>query len=472
MPLIPEWILHDASPEQISRLQGLARRAELTLDMKGTSGTVLTGAALAHAPLISVTPLQDGTGALRPDVTEVLHESGAGLVSEERAAEILANADRLISRTRGEVLLVTTVQQLAFELLRSTDPAVELEKYIAANEAVRFYKVEASDAFHTRDTLWRILTSMIENVTGIGMLDGAASLPPSTAPLGLSSFPAELLTVPLATRLQPLALGATTRRGAHVVGVYMGTGAVRNPYISTWPVAQSGLVFGGTGEGTYSSRFSKIPADWPLGMLNALASGANLLAEITSNPDLWTDDAGQLDIVERNIFVASIKLGLSALAEAASEWGSPGTLWAAYRALGILMGLWRDKGNDEVPLKLRQLLDPGLICGVAVPRLQPESYRHWVVDVVNHYEREISATMFPSLSLADGLERLEDTRNLVHGAGAARKNSRRSDRMKALAGARKGAPIIPDIANIWWTAAIMDPRGMSLGGPAPFPGHQ
>ncbi len=468
MPKIPEHVVRDLPQERLHHLIEIARRAELELTVTDAGANLSGSKIMARGALISVIPLQDDSGAVLESATDILN-ADPGLVSEEEGSRIVGEALNRLSESKSDIHLVTNVQELAFELYRAEDPAEELRKFAATNESVRFYRILASETFHLRDMLWRIVTAAIESGTGLAQAISIGRFPESTAQNGLSNWPSEMIAVPLAARLQPMALSVMTRRGAHVVGAFEHGLPIRRALVSTWPVSSQTFVMRGFGRGVYNTRFNTIPPDWPAAIQSALLVGSNVLADIVTNPDEWVDDDGYIDIYERNILVANLATGVTALAETAEEWGTSTNMWSAYRALSVLSGVWRDKGSDGKRLALHQLLNPETIRAVALPRLRPESYRQWAEDVVDQYQRELTTTMYPGRSLGEALKLLEHTRHLIHGAGAV-PSARRYERMRALLGASKGSVPTADIANFWWTALIMDPIGMSIKGPAPFPG--
>ena len=468
MPWIPEYFLDNLPKDRLDHLKDLSRRAELELKSAGNQTSISSAENSVASALIRTVPLQSSSGTLLEDAAETLSLAPL-LVSEEEGRRIVDEATRRLAESKGGIHLVTNVQELAYELLRTNDPVTEIQKFIATDASVRFYRVIASETFHLRDTLWRFLTASMESGTGLAAAVNKGHLPESSVPDGLSNWPADLIAVPLAARLQPMAMSVRTARGAQILGSYERGLPIRPALISTWPAGAQTFVFRGFGSDVYSTRFTTIPPDWPAAIQNSLLVGSNVLADVLTNPDVWKKPDGSLDIDERNILLASVSAGLAALSEFAEEWDASTNLWSAFRALGILSGIWRDKGSDGKRIALRQMLNPETIRAVAIPRLKPESYRQWAEDVIDKYQSDLTSTMFPNTSLSDSLKLLEHTRHLVHGAGVSAPK-KRYDRMRALAGAAKGSAPIWDVAVLWWTALLMDPRGMSVQGPAPFPG--
>ena len=356
---------------------------------------------------------------------------------------------------------------LEAELISSPDPLAVLDAFRKDNPRLRMYRLAARPRLHKRLLFWRIVSGL------------AAGLTPKDLPMGLRRgdkslvsgllelMPARLVCAPLVARLQPFVAVVTTSLGAQVAVVSPAVFA-RPMQMTSWPTGMPSMSFAGPGIGVYKSKASKtIPDGVSPDLLGDFVSGANKLVDHLSDPGQWAS-GGDVDIDERWIAWTSVRLGLDAVNEIGAEWQSPSTLWAAFRSLGVLQGIWE---GSQSRVRLADLLDPRRVREVVLPRIRNDWYRTWCEGVIDNYEAALIHA-YPSLSMDDLLPKFEEVRHLVHGVGAqANKKRTRAARLETLRVLDEKSPnvqLVIDIATLWWAAVILDPRHCCVVGHAPW----
>jgi hypothetical protein len=73
--------------------------------------------------------------------------------------------------------------------------------------------------------------------------------------------------------------------------------------------------------------------------------GANALLGYLTDPARFTDGTGHLDVDEQLITWADVRFGFDAISSMAADRYSPEAIWAAFRALTTLQGVWDGKRN-------------------------------------------------------------------------------------------------------------------------------
>lgn len=203
----------------------------------------------------------------------------------------------------------------------------------------------------------------------------------------------------------------------------------------------------GGGDGVYQFRSDRLPPGFAPDLFAMLVNGADRTLHWLTDPSNWRSAEGEFKGGERWINWVSVRIGLDALDSMGEHWTTDESLWAAFRALGILQGIW--EGAAQADISLQQMWNPEILRQEVIPSL-PESQREWAEDLTIQFEKEL-------LKLSDDLVAagavVEEIRHLVHGAGAAPSRKRtREARLEAVRSLdRKDPPrlhIIRDIANL------------------------
>lgn len=456
---LPEFLLADASYDDLQRLKLIAKGARLRLRIKRGRGWVR---AMPPRPsdFIRLVALQDNNGALLANARHTLLELDP--ISD------VATSTRILSDVQGAGARVGALDdliQVHWDLLTTLDPLPIIERLIETYP-VRLFRVVPTSIFSHRDFFWRLMSISAESglkwseARRDGRLDPSAS----TVHQGLSPLQSiDLIIGPLVARNQPLAAAFLTARYAHVVAALApNSGAfVRSQNLGAWPSGSGSKIFSARGEGIYKSSLGKVPPTHSLNILSMCCNGANRLIDHLTDPMAWMSHNGNtIDFLERTIAISTIELGFATLSELGRDWGSGHTFWTAFRALDVLGGLW----GQGSTFKIRPLLTPDHIRTHAVAVLEDTDYQTWANDVVTNYEQQLH-DMLPGASVSDAIDRVEDLRHLVHGTGAPK--SRRRDRLEALRQAARVRLALEDIAVFWWTAVLMRPEAYCIpGGPS------
>ena len=173
---------------------------------------------------------------------------------------------------------------------------------------------------------------------------------------------------PLIARNQPLAMGFLTRSGDQVAVVPGWGNFKRLAMPESWPTA---AVFGGLrgpSEGVYDPSPEKIPSGYAVALFEELVAGADRTLHWFTDPANWRTSAGVFDLEERQIAWSSFLFGLRALDSVGQTWASDEGLWAAFRALGTLQGIW--EGNHAGSVSLDDLVSPRTYCHACDQRYQ------------------------------------------------------------------------------------------------------
>ena len=319
-----------------------------------------------------------------------------------------------------------------------------------------------------RQIAWRILGHLLDGIPPDAMPLGSARRESLLLTGLLEAVPGAIVCAPLTARSQPLAAAMLTRSGAEVALLLaQGSGFVRMPSMDTWPVGTGRPSLTGPGKGIYSVGVTELPAGHAEVLLQQSIDGVNRLLHRLTDPAMFADSAGCLDRDEQMIAWANLRFGLDAINSVASSWGTSDAIWAAFRALGTLQGLWEGRRQGSVPLW--QLLEPQRIRDHALPAFTDPTHHRWAAGLVDNCEHKLRSG-FPGSKSEEAARHMQELRHLVHGAGGqgTRPRSARLATLRHLANHTPNVQLVCDMASLWWTALLFDPERVGLLGRAPW----
>ena len=407
--------------------------------------------------MIYARSLRTGTGGLRADVASILERDTVGL-------DIRPGLSAFLEKHRAhQVTGVPDMVRVQLELLLCDDPVGELAA-MAERDDLGLYRLGMHNRGWMRLGFWRLLDQLID-AHDPAAITTIASDRDSTINGLLETSPGALVCAPLMARFQPLAAVVELPNMAQVAIVAeRGAGFPREMHLPSWPVGAAQARLHGSGVGLYAGAPKTFPVGDVEAMLQALVAGSNSLVGGLTDPLRWVGAGGVVDLDERKIAWASLQFGVDALASLGAEWGSRDSLWSAFRALGILHGVWEGSRTRSVPFT--ELFDPERLRTHVLPVIPVGSFRDWGHAVVRNYEASLDRA-FPTRAAA--LEAVLQVRNLVHGVGAHSKV--RAARLNALQAVGEGQPalqLLADVAALWWTGVILDPERMFRPGVTPW----
>ncbi len=146
---------------------------------------------------------------------------------------------------------------------------------------------------------------------------------------------------------------------------------------------------------------------------------------------------------------------------------------AAFRALGILQGLWIGTRGQQA-IRFEELLNPDRFRSDVLKNLPQGAIKDWGEVVLKSYKRMLDSVFQAGPPPPqESARQLVEVRNLMHGVGASnskyRKFTDRLEVLRRLGPSGKGSlHTVMGIATLWWTAAICSPAthlnlGKALG---------
>jgi len=415
--------------------------------------------ALSRPVLFHAVPLQTAGGqfraAARARLQDDLHGDDIGPTNE---------LEQSIVESGVESSPWADVQR---ELVSAHDPVPVLEHFreTVAGELV-FYRLKATSTLWWRSAIWQAVTEVAKGTSARAIAEAIGGRR-NTAVSGMVELaPASVICGPLLARQQPLAAVFMTGQGAQVV-VLARTNAFNRPiHITSWPIGMYRVIFAGPGHQTHATDVSGFASGHAERMFSACIDGANRLVHYLTDPAAWVETAsGALDLDGRWMTWSSVLFGLDAIASLGAVWSGADPFWVAFRALGVLQGLWN--GNDIDRIGLDQLLDPRLVRSHALPVLPAGQERTWASGLINNYERDIR-TAFGGQSLDDALKTIVQVRNLVHGVRGRKGSTARLEALRHIERSTPNLQLINEICVFWWTAALLSPGTHCRVGHAPW----
>lgn len=411
--------------------------------------------------LVTARPLTNKQGQMRSDADRTLSEQSFDMDMTDVLELASSPASFANFNNWGKL-------QLA---LWQRDNEIEaLDEFISGKPGeMALYRLASSESYMKRQFLMSAISDLALGTAPEHLRLGSQRDDRSLIAGQLEIGPAMLVCSPLAARNQPLVVTLITRGGAQIA-IIPRRGAFRRPArLAEWPngILQQGLL--GTGEGAYWTEEERIPSRYGEEMLALAVQGCNRLIEHMTDPAKWCDDAGTFDPELRWIGWSTILFGFNALGAVNENWSnSDEGLWAAFRALGMLQGLW--SGQRPGSVRLSDLLNPERIREYAADLVEQDYYRSWAHKIVERFEVAVSSG-FPSRTVEGSLRQLTEIRNLVHGVGTDRPGQR-AVRLRALRAIdRQDTPalnLVMDIATLWWFALLMSPSTHARVGIAPW----
>ncbi|WP_370327207.1 hypothetical protein [Euzebya sp.] len=401
--------------------------------------------------LFRARPLQTSTGELRSKVRGVI---GPGI---GRVVDVDALHGRLADGAVGPSTSATKVLQL--EALMNDEGAI-VQRIMETTPSAHLFALQSTERVWQRLAWWRAVRALDDGVS-------ADVLQPRLTSQALSGMlelqPAALILFPLQARAWPFATSFMLRAGQQVTAV--GDGPFRRPVLGgVWPVAHLSIgVFAGVVDGLYQDAHNGL-FDRGVDLVRDLTGRAGDMINHVTDPALWARD-GVLDVVEQQLFYGSVLLAVDALAEASADYNGTSSLWACLRALDILRGLWTTTKRGTP--RLSELL--------AVPRLRQHvvasidgPLHGWAERIVAIYQRQLIRCY--GRHHQQGPRRLEQVRHLLHGARGPSQAERlhRVEVLNHLQDQQFPTSLLMDIAVLWWTAALYNPKGILTPGVAPW----
>lgn len=451
-------ILHELPP-LLKDVRSWMRAAGL--EYRDVDGRVSLRVARSKERFVYVKPLQRSNNVLRGDAQKAL---ATGIGPGEMDTRDERGRDLPALREAG-LLAISNANMLQYELWANGDPLPILRQQ--ASEGMRIYRVGSCDGFFLRTRFFEVVEEL------------AGGTPPEQLKIGLKRvtsmvlsgrwqiLPGSLVCFPLTAHHQPLAALVTTRSAAEVAVLPPAKGTFeRASQLPAWPVGTVGASLKGPGTGVYRSDISLTQAD-AAAILRQCLSGANEMLRWFLDPAYWQTPDGVFDPTERWIAWGSVLQAFEALIAIADDWSYSSSLWDAFRALGILHGIWLGTRRPK-ELPLREMLRPSRLRDYAVVHIPDPILRDWTLSIVRNWEDQL-VSKFPGADVESALLQVEDMRNLIHGVGAA--TSRRSDRLnllRTLAVHEPSLQLLPDLAVAWWSAALFAPSAVCRPGQAPW----
>ena len=413
-------------------------------------------------PIYSL-PLQRPDGELRADVGERLSR-GALEIDLEELHERLVNDPSMERQPE-------TLAEMQKHLLVGPELSV-LRSVASGDPRLEFHRLLTSDSFSKRQVVLKILTDLARGIEPSKMKLGSARGESYLLSGLLELGPGVMVGPLLAARNQPLAVIFSTRRAAQIAMIPRRGALVRPDRMPHLPLGFGDFSVLGHGNATYEIEEPTIGDGAAKQALDAALAAVDLSVLHLTDPARWTDPDGVFDAETRWVAWSNVLAGMAAIGAVAEHWsdGDEG-LWAAFRALGILQGLWLGARSQQA-LGFHELLTPERLRGAVLPELPVGAIEKWGRVVVSSYERMLNSA-FPAPSLEDSARQLVEVRNLMHGVGASPTKVRDfTDRLEVLRQLDSDGQVslhtVMDLATLWWTATIASPTTHLRLGRAPW----
>jgi hypothetical protein len=465
---VGEWVLLDKqfSRALVQDLPRILRRdvrslmRDAGLEYQELQGRVSLRVLSDKDPFVFIKPLQRKNGDVRNDARQIL------ATGEELDLMDVRDARGRDLQTLQEIgdLAITRAQGLQYELLINDDPISALREN--AKQGTRLYRVGSYNRFFIRTRVLEVLEELAAGMSPEDLKWGPNRVTSMLVSGRWQILPASLVCFPMTALFQPLAMVVTTRSAAEIAVLPpKGSTFERSLEWSSWPVGYVGASLFGQGVGLNSSRAHPRHAD-ASALLRRCMRGANEMLQWFLDPVRWQTANGEFDPSERWIAWTSVLQAFEALISIAERWTYSSSVWDAFRALGILNGIWQ--GRNRKPESLKELLRPDNLRLHAVAHIPDVTLRDWSLGIVDRWEAEIHRG-FPADDIEKALMRVEDLRHLIHGVGAPL--SRRTDRLETLRLVAEHQPsfqLIPNLAVMWWSAALFAPSKICRPGLTPW----
>ncbi len=454
-PPITTATLKQLDPGLSGGFAGVARRAGLQYRPSASLPPQLRAGA-AFPPFFRLVALQDASGEFVADAQSRINDGGAPMGFAEAVAKHAA----------GQQIHTTAWGQAQLGILRDPDTVSVLRQLQASAESpLKFFRLRGTVALLARLFVWELITELVRGVppseavrSGLNRNDRLVGGLVQVAPAGFICYP-------LLARSQPLVAVFTTEHGTQVVALPGRNAFVRPIEFVTWPVGTSRMHFGGPGRGLYATSVKAFPEGHAEGLLRFLVQRADVALQYLTAPERWSESDGVLDVDGFWLSWSSVLFGMDAMTSLGAEWTQPTAIWTAFRALGILQGIWQG-GRPQAP-RLADLLDPRNLRQHAVGRFPHGPERDWASGVVENYERDLRER-FPAGTLDDSLKEIAEVRNLLHGVRSTGDRMRRLKVLQRISDHSPNLQLVNEVAAFWWMAALIDPSHIARAGTAPW----
>jgi len=446
--------IREIDPQLIGGFGGLLKQAGVHL-RESSDGTLRIRAGQTHPVFFRLTALQNSAGHFLPDAQRRVERSGANL-EMDRAIREHAKVQGLETTTWGKHELRLATQAETVEALKDIRTSVG---------APTFFRIESTRSLMARLFLWDVLTELSRGTPSGEVIERLRGRKDRLVTGLVQVAPGSFICPPLMARAQPLAVLFTTAHLSQLVALAPTNAFVRPIDFVTWPVGLSRIRFGGAGHNIYTNTVDAFPDGHAERLLRILTRQSGNSIHHLTQPERHATTEGLLDVDEFWLTWSSVLLGMDAIAGLASEWDRAEAIWTAFRALGILQGIWLGDRRDGVPLS--KLLDPAVVQEFAVSSFPRGPERDWATGVMNNYQEDLRSR-FRGLSTDEALREVADLRNLLHGV---RSTGDRTRRLRVLSRIDQNAPnlqLINEVATYWWTAAILRPETILRSGTAPW----
>jgi hypothetical protein len=403
-------------------------------------------------------PLQDAAGKLLPDASKLLRDDG----------NVLGFGEAIAEHSQTQPVETTLMGESELEIMSEPDTVAALKRLQGKVEGhLTFFRLRSTDALVSRLLVWPVLAQLSNGTPPEEVIATLRKTDDRRTGGLVQVIPASFICYPLLARSQPLAAVFTTAYGSQVVAVLREGHFVRPIDFTTWPIGKAGIRFGGPGRGVYETDVSAFPDGHAEGLLRLLVRRADAAIHHLTAPERFTHPGGEIDPDGQLLLWSSVLFGMDAVTSMGEEWNRGSAIWTAFRALGILQGIWQGDRAKAPPLS--GLLDPNHVQQFAVDRMPKGPERDWASGILQNWDRDLSER-FPNSTRDQALRSVAEVRNLVHGVTAGGNRTRRLRVLHQIDEHEPNLQLVNDIAAMWWTSVLMDPRGNANPGHAPWEG--
>lgn len=431
------------------------------LKMQTQGGRMALRARSDTGSLVYAEPRQNLDGSPRADASAILTRDALDRPPDVQEAvdmdfeQLMATGDLEVSRQN----------LLQLQLWGHPNPLPIITAHL--DKGNRFFRIGAHRSLYGRVRLFEILAELQSGVPVEDLQIGfRAKLNPLVSGIW-QLYPGSLMCFPMTTRHQPLAMLYITPLGSQIAMLPpKGMVFKRTIQLFGWPVGTVGQTLEGPGKGIYRNAGKLWEGDGAREILDACVQGADGLLQWVSDPGRWGDADGYFHVDELWLAWASLSQGATALAALGETWNGSSSLWDAFRALGILQGVWA--GSDERSVKLSDFLRPDHLRTYAASQIPNDRLRNWSLRVLDNWEEHLHSG-FPGKSIGEAVAVVADVRNIVHGVGATGpKRTRRLVALREMADAKPSLQLIADLAVMWRSAAMFSPGKVYRAGQPPW----
>ena len=448
--------LRKLDPSLQGGLERLARRAGIQFRLS-SDGPVRLKAGGSHPPFFRLISLQDAVGEFLPDASERLGQDG----------DDMGFGEAIAGHVKVQGLETTQWGAHEVAIVSDSDTVSALKRVQESTQSpLRFFRVKTTENLLGRLLLWNILTQLARGVPAGDVVSAVRRLNDRRRVSGIVEMaPASFMGYPLIARAQPLAAVFMTAHGSQVLALATRGAFIRPLEFGMWPVGLTRIRFNGPGLGIYKTKVEGFPEGHAEMLLRLMAERADAAIHHLTSPERYCNAHGVLDTDSYWLSWSSVLFGMDAMTCLAAEWDQASAIWTAFRALGVLQGIWQGDRAKAPPLSA--LLDPRHIQRYAVATFPEGAERDWASGVIENYQRDLK-DRFPSPSFDETLKHVAEVRNLVHGVHATGDRTRRLEVLQLIDEHAPNLQLINDIAAYWWMSVLLNPVRNAVSGLAPW----